>query len=587
MNPDFTIIRLVPDIRLRREYFGGLIYDTRNGNTLEVDNSTFQFLDLVSDKALKVNDALTFLVQGNIIRKPDKSIAETLKTLFELKIIEKSNEAPSCPGFRVRNWIESGRKPWLSAPETVHWAVTYRCDENCPDCYTRRFSFIKKELNTSEALKLIDKIGEWNVFQLAIGGGEPFARKDLEQLVHHAAARGLAVHITTGKLYIDHRLLESMSPSIKTLQLGIQPEVLIGPHSGKSIQQIENVFVKMQEVGITPGVNLFLTKSVIEQLENLIKILQGVGFNRIILIRYKPPASVERWKSENPSPRELKGLDEKIGKIVKRNPQLNIRVDCALSFVLRHLPKKLTRQLGIKGCVAADRILALAPDGSVYPCSQLVHPSCCAGNLLEFEPELLWAQSRILGKYRSFRTKKAFIRSWCGICRVKHNCGGCRVFASDGLGGDPGCPEPLLPPPTQLGKIGRSQDLAEYLKGNDTISVGEYMERYRVEQRKAIRELNTSPDALSTIGKSARRKGDTYKHVEKDLILDIQNSIGYTPGGFPFASYEQISEWIESSSYLEGYPKWIKQQTQTDKNDLFVPSRRRKGARNNEDLKYT
>ncbi len=127
----------------------------------------------------------------------------------------------------------------------------------------------------------------------------------------------------------------------------------------------------------------------------------------------------------------------------------------------------MARRVGIKGCVAADRILALAPDGSSFPCSQLVHPSCHVGNLLQMEPKQMWDQSKVLRRYRSFRTKKSFTHSWCGICVSKNTCGGCRVFAEDGLGGDPGCPEPLLPQLTRLGKIGRSLDyeqVAEWIQ---------------------------------------------------------------------------------------------------------------------------
>jgi len=254
----------------------------------------------------------------------------------------------------------------------------------------------------------------------------------------------------------------------------------------------------------------------------------------------------------------MKGLHEKISKIIKKNPHLKIRVDCALSFTLRNLPREITTKYGIKGCVAADRILAVAPDGSVYPCSQLVHPRFNTGNLLDCEPEVLWNKSSILRKYRFFYTKKALTHSWCGVCLAKQTCGGCRVFAIDGLGGDPGCPEPLLPSLTQIGKIGRSLDLIEYLEQHSTISVAEYMERYGVGQRKAIKELSASPHALSTTGKPARKKKDTFEYVKDEIIQDIQDSIGYTSGGFPFASYEEISEWIETPSSLGDYPKWIK-----------------------------
>ena len=40
-------IQLASGVRLRPEYFGGLVYDTRNGNTLEVDKGAFQFLNLI------------------------------------------------------------------------------------------------------------------------------------------------------------------------------------------------------------------------------------------------------------------------------------------------------------------------------------------------------------------------------------------------------------------------------------------------------------------------------------------------------------------------------------------------------------
>jgi len=390
MRPqNFTTIRLVPDIRLRREFFGGLVYDTRNGNILEVDRATFQFLRLIKDRALDLNDIIASLVQNNIIKKFDKSIDETLQKLLELKIIEKNDDSSSSPVSIAQDPIKINHKSWLSAPETVHWAVTYRCQESCPDCYARRFSFIKNELDTYQALKLIDKIAHWGVFQLAIGGGEPFIREDLPQLVH---------------------------------------------------------------------------------------------------------------------------------------------------------------------------------------------PTFLAGNLVESEPEFLWDQSRILRKYRSFRTKKTFTHSWCGICQAKDNCGGCRVFASDGLGGDPGCPEPLLPPLTQLGNIGRSLDLTEYLKNHHTISVKEYMDRYRVGQQKAIKELNVSPDAVSTTGKSIRKKRDTCQHIEEDIVLEVQRIIGFTKAGVPYVPYKQVSEWIESRAYLKDYPEWIRQQINREK---------KKGEGKNEDSKYT
>ena len=148
-----------------------------------------------------------------------------MQKLFEFNIIERCGQTPSTPVLIGKS--KAGNYPWLSAPETVHWAVTYRCSENCPDCYARRFSFVNTELDNSDALKLIDKVADWGVFQLAIGGGEPFARRDLAKIVNHAANHGLAVHITTGKLHLEQQILESVSDSIKSLQIGIRPNDLL------------------------------------------------------------------------------------------------------------------------------------------------------------------------------------------------------------------------------------------------------------------------------------------------------------------------------------------------------------------------
>jgi hypothetical protein len=91
-----------------------------------------------------------------------------------------------------------------------------------------------------------------------------------------------------------------------------------------------------------------------------------------------------------------------------------------------------------------------------------------------------------LRHYRLFRTKKSFKHSKCGICRVNAACGGCRVFAADAIGGDPGCPDPVKPELSQtsggfplataeqIGKwIGVDRDLEgypEWIKKNTKIN---------------------------------------------------------------------------------------------------------------------
>ena len=108
-------IRLVPEIRLRAEYFGGLVYDTRNGNTLEVDKGAFQLLNSTKARTVKVDDLVKFLDIHKIVKYSDKSLPATLQKLFEFNIIERCGQTPSTPVLIGK------RKAWSLYPFITEW----------------------------------------------------------------------------------------------------------------------------------------------------------------------------------------------------------------------------------------------------------------------------------------------------------------------------------------------------------------------------------------------------------------------------------------------------------------------------------
>ena len=129
MMSDSRATRLAYGVRLRREYFGGLVYDGRNGNTVEVDKQTFQFLEILKDRPVRIGDVINGLIESGVIKRGDASAETVIQKLFDSKIIEDSSEVPSWPIVIPSASNKPHEKPWLSAPETVHWAVTYRCGQ--------------------------------------------------------------------------------------------------------------------------------------------------------------------------------------------------------------------------------------------------------------------------------------------------------------------------------------------------------------------------------------------------------------------------------------------------------------------------
>ena len=92
----------------------------------------------------------------------------------------------------------------------------------------------------------------------------------------------------------------------------------------------------------------------------------------------------------------------------------------------------------------------------------------------------------------------------------------------------------------------------------------QYMERYSVGQESAVRELKAAKYLSKSDPKATgRKKTDHYVLVEEDLVRDIQDAIGYTDGGFPYASREEIIDWLGLENDSD-YPRWLHQNKEMD-----------------------
>jgi pyrroloquinoline quinone biosynthesis protein E len=434
-------LRLVEDVRIRKEPFGGLVYEPSSGTTVELDRGAYRFVELTSGGISLENAHKAIAAEGIEKGLAKNDFVEVALSLCEKRVMERcdsmsDSDQPSEMADPV-SWPH-GRN--LTAPEGVHWAVTYRCNADCPDCYAARHrTGSKAELSTSQAKEAIDRIVSWGAFQLAIGGGEPLLRGDLANLVCHAAGKGLTVHVTTGGDLLSPSQLGSLAGSLTYLQVGVRHHDLLGRLARGQPTRLSRMSDEAGRIGLRIGANLVLCRTVLARFEEAVSRILDAGFRRLVLLRYKPPNSLERWKREAPEGHELLGMEERIADVLAQYPEMEIRLDCALSFLERNLAPEMARKIGMRGCVAGARIVAIGPDGSVYPCSQLVDPRFLAGNIMQHEPEIIWSCSAVLSRMRRFRTVPSFRRSACGACRAAEHCGGCRVFTHEGYGSDPGC----------------------------------------------------------------------------------------------------------------------------------------------------
>ena len=131
------LICLAAGVRLRKEFFGGLAFNRDSGTVVDVDLEASALLSLLAEKRAAIEGELLTALAGEDKQLTDRreKAAGVLYQLFQLGMVNLSRD-----GKQVRNKGNSSPKPaperpqfdshTLSAPETVHWAITSRCQAN-------------------------------------------------------------------------------------------------------------------------------------------------------------------------------------------------------------------------------------------------------------------------------------------------------------------------------------------------------------------------------------------------------------------------------------------------------------------------
>jgi MoaA/NifB/PqqE/SkfB family radical SAM enzyme len=93
-------------------------------------------------------------------------------------------------------------------PVYAHFGITHRCNLTCRMCGIWRYGNQKEELSLEQVREMAGRLRRLGVVQLAVGGGEPFLREDLEQAVRAFTDAGLTLRVLTNGVDIPRERLE-------------------------------------------------------------------------------------------------------------------------------------------------------------------------------------------------------------------------------------------------------------------------------------------------------------------------------------------------------------------------------------------
>ena len=126
--------------------------------------------------------------------------------------------------LKEKSFITPEKKSKLLIPYALLCELTHRCPLSCGYCSNPvQLEMRSNEISTPEWKKALSEAVKIGILQCHFSGGEPTARKDLEELVLHARNIGLYTNlITSGVLINELRLKKLYDAGLDHIQISIQ-----------------------------------------------------------------------------------------------------------------------------------------------------------------------------------------------------------------------------------------------------------------------------------------------------------------------------------------------------------------------------
>lgn len=316
--------------------------------------------------------------------------------------------------------------------------LTHRCPLQCAYC-SNPLEMVRpaEELSTAEWLSVIDQAADIGVLQLHLTGGEPMARRDLAQIIAHAAKAGLYTNlITSGVLLGDAAMAELVEAGIDHIQLSFQeasaePGDRFGGYRGGHARKLEAA-ARIRNAGLSLTTNFVIHRQNIAHLDAMIALGEALGSDRIEIAHVQ----YYGWALKNraallPTREQLERANAEVAAARERLAG-RIVIDYVVPDYYAARPKACMGGWG-------NRFIHLLPSGRALPCHAAESiPGLAFASVRETSLAAIWNEDPAFARFRG----TDWMPEPCQSCeRRELDRGGCRCQAL-ALTGDPAATDP-------------------------------------------------------------------------------------------------------------------------------------------------
>lgn len=339
----------------------------------------------------------------------------------------------------------------VPVPHRCSWEITLSCNLNCLHCGSAAGQARQKELTTNEALDVCDQLADLGCKEATLLGGEPFLRKDWEDIAKRLLLNGIDVKIVSNGTLINHELASKIH-KIGIKRMGISLDGTEDTHnkirnSQKSFQATINAIKNLNHKNISVCVITVVMRENIKQLPDMKKLLIDSGV-RHWQIQLPVPTGRLSSNEHQLSNQELSWLFEFMADSKKEN-YINIYAGCNVGYFGNEEEIIRTPEgsgLGFwTGCYAGILLVAIRSNGDVTGCLTMPE-ELTEGNLRDKSLAEIWKNPEAFKYHRQFT--KDLLTGYCSKCEYGQLCrGGCRTmsyYMTGSLFDDPYCSHRIL-----------------------------------------------------------------------------------------------------------------------------------------------
>lgn len=331
----------------------------------------------------------------------------------------------------------------LEAPIHVGWQCTNECNLQCVHCYASAGHRSLNELDTKEAMKLIESVADLGARSIVFTGGEPLMRKDLFELVEFARDHHLFAIIATNGTLIDRDIAKFFKKSGGAVAINLptlderSSGIFTGVFNSHNARMRGLMYCLEERVPTSVGIAVTNL--------NLKEIGRVIDFSREKRINCDVLATIPVGRASSSLLPRASEYEEMLGDILNRFSAIPMNaIDRAgetnvsvYEPIYARIIKDRRKEEFPRLC-SLGNAMHVMEDGFVRSC---VYMPTSFGNIRRKKLTTIWKEireSRILVKLRDpHRLKGA-----CGKCEHREICGGCRARAY-AMKGDPFDQDPV------------------------------------------------------------------------------------------------------------------------------------------------